>query len=410
MHQPAATVNASLVTEQSAPVSPAQRVQAIDILRGLSLFGVLMVNLVTEFRVSIFQQFLPADPAMSLVDHWTETFVSTVLELKAISLFSLLFGVGMAIQFEHLRSNPSRLPLLARRVGVLLGFGLIHMCLIWNGDILTEYALVGMLAIPFLYLPSRVLVATVLCLFALFASLSLLLPPSFWPTVAFLHQQVADANSVYANGGYGDVLRFRVHEIPAIVSLLAYIAPRTLALFLAGILVWRHGIFRHPEQHQPLLVRTAVLGLLLGAAMAFLDGHRDLAPAEYQPWIALVAPLGPVALAGRYASVLLLLLRLASARKTLGVFAPLGRMAFTNYICHSLLFGWLFYGYGLGWFGRVGAARAFLLGVAVYLTQIVASAWWLRRYRFGPIEWLWRTLMYGVRQPFLRPDSSAHPF
>jgi uncharacterized protein len=396
MQQTAMIVNDASMTEHSAPVNPTERVQAIDVLRGLALFGVLIVNLVTEFRVSVFQQFLPPDPATPLVDRIADTFVSTVLELKAISLFSLLFGVGMAIQFEHLQTSPSRLLLLARRVAALLIFGLIHMCLIWNGDILTEYALIGMLAIPFLYLPSRALSMVAIGLFALFASLSFLLPSSYWPTAAFLQQQVAGANRVYANGGYGEVLRFRLQEIPMLLPLLTYIAPRTLALVLTGILAWRSEILRR------LLVCLAFVGLLLGAVLTFMDGHgRDLVPTAYQSWLALVTPLGPVALAFGYASLLLLLLRLASTRRVLGIFAPLGRMAFTNYIGQSLIFGWLFYGYGLGWFGCLGTAQTLALGIVVYIAQIFVSAWWLRRFRFGPVEWLWRTLMYGIRQPML---------
>jgi uncharacterized protein len=77
-------------------------------------------------------------------------------------------------------------------------------------------------------------------------------------------------------------------------------------------------------------------------------------------------------------------------------------MAFTNYILQSLIFGWIFYGYGLGYFGRLGAAETLILGAAVYAAQMAVSAWWLGRYRFGPIEWLWRTMMYGVRQPMIQ--------
>jgi uncharacterized protein len=86
-------------------------------------------------------------------------------------------------------------------------------------------------------------------------------------------------------------------------------------------------------------------------------------------------------------------------KELLGWAAPLGRMAFTNYLAQSVIFGWIFYGYGLGLFGRLGVASALAIGVAVYIGQVFFSAWWLRRYRYGPVEWLWRTLMYGVRQP-----------
>ncbi|XSC48326.1 DUF418 domain-containing protein [Bradyrhizobium sp. RDT10] len=93
---------------------------------------------------------------------------------------------------------------------------------------------------------------------------------------------------------------------------------------------------------------------------------------------------------------------LESGKRLLGWAAPLGRMAFTNYLAQSLIFGWIFYGYGLGLFGRLGVATALAIGVAVYVGQVFFSAWWLDRYRYGPVEWLWRTLMYGAAQPMRR--------
>ena len=89
-------------------------------------------------------------------------------------------------------------------------------------------------------------------------------------------------------------------------------------------------------------------------------------------------------------------------KRLLGWAAPLGRMAFTNYLAQSVILGWIFYGYGLGLFGRLGVANALTIGIAVYAGQVVFSAWWLRRYRYGPVEWLWRTLMYGSAQPMSR--------
>lgn len=389
-------------SDLSVPVRPKDRIQAIDVLRGLALFGVLMVNLVTEFRVSVFQQFLPPAVAVPSIDRITDTFVSTFLELKAISLFSLLFGMGLAIQFEHLGNSESRLRLLVRRLIVLLVFGLIHMCLIWNGDILTEYALIGLVALPFLYLPNRTLIAVALTLFAFFASLASLLPPSFWPTQAWMQQQVVDANHIYANGSYLDTLNFRLREIRIILPLLVYISPRTLALFLTGIVVWRSGIFRSPATHKHTLSCVAILGLFMGGCLTILDrAGPDFVSGGFLQFLSPLLPLGPVALAFGYASVLLLLIAFTRARHALGIFAPLGRMAFTNYILQSLTFSWIFYGYGLGYFGRLGTAQTFMLGMTVYAAQLIASAWWLRWYRFGPIEWLWRTMMYGVRQPMI---------
>ena len=123
----------------SAPLAPADRLAALDILRGLALFGVMAINIVFEFRVSIFEQFLPAAKTTAPIDRAVEIFLDQFISLKAFALFSLLFGVGLAIQFDRLPAE-RRTVLLLRRLTVLLAFGLVHLTLIWNGDILTEYA------------------------------------------------------------------------------------------------------------------------------------------------------------------------------------------------------------------------------------------------------------------------------
>jgi len=114
------------------------------------------------------------------------------------------------------------------------------------------------------------------------------------------------------------------------------------------------------------------------------------------------ASLAPVVLALGYGAAVLALAHLPPSGRFLTLFAPLGRMAFTNYLLQSAVFGFIFFGYGLGQFGRMGATQALAIGIGVYVAQMAASAWWLRRYHFGPVEWLWRTLMYGVTQPMRR--------
>ena len=126
------------------PIGPSERIDAIDVLRGLALLGVVAMNVVTQFRVSIFEQFLFPKPPLSPIDSAVETILMLAVDLKALALFSLLFGAGLAIQFERLARSERRTLLLVRRLVVLLAFGLIHLCLIWNGDILTEYALAGL--------------------------------------------------------------------------------------------------------------------------------------------------------------------------------------------------------------------------------------------------------------------------
>jgi uncharacterized protein len=370
------------------PTGPAERIDAIDVLRGLALLGVVAINVVNEFRVSIFEQFLSQKPPTSPIDSAIGAILMLAVEMKALALFSLLFGAGLAIQFERLASSERRTSLLVRRLAVLLAFGLIHLCLIWNGDILTEYALAGLIVLPFLFGPRWLLAVAALAFLGLYLVMQAAPPDGLFPSTATITQHVADATRIYATGGFLDVLAFRLREIPLIVPLHVFVFPRTIGLFLLGAFGWRTGI---PQSRPRRLLSIGVPCMGLGAALILAGADA----------------LGTILLALGYGAVIIGIANLESGKKLLGWAAPLGRMAFTNYLAQSLIFGWIFYGYGLGLFGRLGVTSALAIGVAVYIGQVFFSAWWLRRFRYGPVEWLWRTLMYGVPQPMLHSPIEA---
>lgn len=387
-----------------AAISPSDRIDAIDALRGLALFGVLAVNLLTEFRVSIFQQFLPTDAQSHGLDGFVETFVSFALESKAFSLFSMLFGVSLAMQFERLSRSDRPYYLLARRLTALLGFGLLHLFFIWNGDILTAYALAGLLILPFLSLPRGSLAIASGLMFARYVVAPMLPPLIPWPDAATLSSHVAAANHIYATGGYLDVWRFSVDEVVLLLPLHAFVFPRTLALFLFGAYVWRSGVLRKPAEHRRLFLGVAAAGIVVGLALT--RGSASHAFANWGVGGLLLNALAPVVLATGYGAFVIWVAQLRGARAFFAPFAAVGRMAFTNYILQSIIFGFIFFGYGLGLFGSMKPALALLLGGVVYGLQAILSTAWLHRFRFGPLEWLWRTLMYGRMQP-MRMDSIA---
>jgi uncharacterized protein len=376
-----------MMSSTPSAVPPGERLASLDILRGVALFGVMAVNLVTEFRVSIFRQFLPIERPLPPLDSGVEAFVSLALEMKAFALFSLLFGVGLAMQFDRLSRGGRPLYWLARRLAVLLLLGLTHLLLIWNGDILAEYAVAGFLVLPFLYAPAWLLAAAFAGLLAFYVGMPLLHLPISWPDAATLQQHVAEASRVYASGGVGEIWRFSLRELPLLALLHVYIFPRTVALFFLGAFLWRTGLLRDLGRHKRALAAGALVGILAGAVLT--------------AGVGAAARLATVVLALGYGAAVLLLVQRPLAGRVLGAFAPLGRMAFTNYVMQSLIFCFIFFGYGLGQFGRMGAAQALVLGIAVYAGQMLLSAWWLARFRFGPLEWLWRTLMYGQSQPML---------
>jgi uncharacterized protein len=367
-----------------APLAAPDRLIAIDILRGIALFGVMAINVVFEFRVSIFQQFLGSDRAASPLDAAITSFLDHAIAMKAFALFSLLFGIGLAIQFE--RIDPNKRPrLLTRRLLVLLAFGVVHLTLIWNGDILTEYALAGLLALPFLFGPQWLLGAGSAASLGLYFSgaLNRLVPLA---DPASMKRQILEATHVYGSGSFSDILAFRIHEIGMIAPLHLWIFPRTLGLFLLGGFIWRTGLLRRGTEHARWLLLAG-----FAALVASIDAGRELAP---------------VTLALAYAC---LVIGAASTRRgasLLGWAAPLGRMAFTNYLMQSLIFGVVFYHYGLGLFGRLSVSAALGLGIVVYVMQGMMSIWWLTRFAFGPVEWLWRSLMYGRMQPMRRSSPA----
>ncbi len=391
----------SLRTYAMEPVAASERFAALDILRGLALMGVLLVNLESDFRVSLARHILVFHTDPNRLDCAMDVAVAGLLEFKAITIFSLLFGAGSAIFAERAAMrgmNATRF--LARRYLFLLLIGLCHLLLIWNGDILTLYAVCGALLLPILRMKTPVLGGFGIAL----VCLSFLISWDFlWPTDAVLHRLAFEADSIYATGSFKSVLAFHWHETRQfILPLLSMTVLRTWGLMTLGAAAWRAGVFRDPHRHGDLLRTVAILGGSIGVWTTFQSvtasstGH----PAPYAPLLLEAGSYVPLALA--YTAIILLLLQSPIIRRRATLFQAAGQMALTNYLMQSVVLSLLFYGYGLGLSGRLGSASAVLIGIALYVIQLGYSVWWLRRYHFGPVEWLWRTLTYGRRQPMRR--------
>ena len=365
----------------------------------------MAINVATVFRVSIFERFLPARflpirPDDTWLDRALDSILVIGIDLKALALFSLLFGVGLAIQYDHLSADARRTVLLVRRLAFLMLIGLCHLVLIWNGDILFEYAIAGFIVLPFLFLPSRMPAIAGAAMLAVFIGSSFLPPIVSMPSRAWMTQNVADAGRIYGSGGFAEMLAFRVHELPGFLPLHLSIFPRTVALMLMGAAIWRAGVFRTGSRASRYLPLVAAIGIAVGGVLAVSHANGWLGLG----WRAELSldRLATVLLAGGYGAAIILATDRAGARKLLAWAAPVGRMAFTNYLMQSAIFGWLFYGYGLGLFDKLGVAEALAIGLGVYVLQAAFSAYWLKHYLYGPVEWLWRSAMYGRRQPFLR--------
>jgi uncharacterized protein len=220
-------------------------------------------------------------------------------------------------------------------------------------------------------------------------------------------QEIERALHIYAGGSYADIVRFRLQETPRLMlPIYGILLPRTVGLFLLGMLAHRRGVFRRPAEHRRLLrfvVAGGVVVASLGTSLRALDTLGILALGRMRnPATAL--SLVPLALA--YIAALLLYACREPASDRLAWLSPVGRMALSNYLTQSLVLGFVFYSYGLGLFGRLTSAEALPIGLVLFAAQIVVSALWLRHFRFGPAEWLWRALTYGQRPPMSRARAT----
>jgi uncharacterized protein len=382
------------------PAISTERYRAIDIVRGLALFGVLMVNLLTVFRLPLLQYIGQPHSDSGMADQIVDLLVGGFLEFKALTIFSFLFGVGIAIQVERASSRGVNVRrFLLRRMGWLFVLGTAHLFLIWNGDILALYAVCGLLLLPFLGLQWKAL--------ALIGTFAIALPELVpwglpWPSGPGAASLIAQARDIYASGGYVAILSFRRQEtLSLIVPLLVSILPRTVGLMFWGVAAWRSGIVRAPERHRAGLARTFVFSVAVGGAITAnglwaVSTGRALWPALQSAAIA-----APILMALAYVSGLFVWLTPQRAAAFPGL-AATGQMALTNYLLQSIVLGFAFYGYGFGLFGKLGSAAAAVIGVVLYTVQVKVSRIYLERFRFGPFEWLWRSLAYGRRQPFVR--------
>ncbi|MCC6629501.1 MAG: DUF418 domain-containing protein [Chloroflexi bacterium] len=424
MRPPAATTPTTAI---AAPVTAAERIDTVDIVRGFALFGILAVNM-AYFSHPLFALIGGLTISTTPLDRAAAFLIRFLAEGKFYSLFSFLFGLGLVLQMTRAEARGvAFVPLYARRLLVLLGIGLIHATLIWNGDILVTYALLGFVLLLFrrqsprallvwagvllLALPLLTIVGASVLELGRLAGDSAAIDASFAASEAQFAALAAAAQRVYVTGTFAEITVQRVREYLFFLPYQLYTMPSILAMFLLGLYAGRQGIAQDIAGHLPLIRRVAAWGLGLGLPLSLLyaiisDGASRTEPTPLEAIAVTTWAIGTPALALGYAAGLTLLARLGAWRRRLMPLAAAGRMSLSNYLMQSLVCTFIFYGYGLGLFGQVGAAAGLLLTISIYAVQAPLSVWWLRRFRFGPAEWVWRTLTYGRRQPFRLPAGS----
>ena len=413
----------------TAATEPPPRIATLDIVRGIAVMGILAMNIVAfamPFQAYMNPLAYGWESSADFVS-WAVSFI--LIDGKMRGLFSFLFGASMLLVIERARANG--LPAASihyRRMFWLLVFGLIHLYLIWFGDILVGYALIGMIAWFFrnkepaaLIRWGIALVTVQLMIFAVLAAGAFYLQDAAaapgapaeivkeWHTLegqfGVLSGPALTGKLALLRGDYGSLVGYRLNaHATGPLSGLALFGSETLAYFLFGMVALKNGFLRGAWSDSAYR-RTALIGFGIGvpayALMAWIltrDGFS--VPMVFAVVMAATVPFRPLMVVATAALIILLTRRGGPLVERI---AAAGRAAFTNYLGTSLIMTTLFYGYGVGLFGHLNRASLWLPVAAMWVLILLWSKPWLDRFQYGPLEWLWRSLARGSPQPLRKP-------
>ena len=379
------------------PAPGAQRLEHIDALRGFALALVLLVHL-RDFSLYGFlsqeaQALLPSA-------RWDDVIGPVLIVLfkwKAITIFTLLFGVSFALQLDRIDSASRFSGFFVRRLFVLLLIGIVHG-IFYYGDILRYYAVMGLFLLPTTRLRPRmlVLIGIIIALFpwTLFESLT----PFHNRSAVAWEELLPSTLTAFAGSSISEMLRANVHYDWSILSSDWSFPLAMLGRLTIGAAIGRSAMLARPREHARswlwLLMVTMPVGIGLTALVCVMDGRK--VPQILHPSIRGAASLS---LGLAYIAIFLLLFQLPTWQRWTSSLIAIGRMALTNYLLQTLIAIILFYGVGFGIGPRFGLIGTLPFFAAIFGLQILFSQWWLNRFYFGPVEWIWRCLSYGFVIP-----------
>lgn len=417
-----------LTSEKSlGPVTAKERVQLLDVLRGFALFGVLLSNIIDWFSGGMFMtsQGLEMLP-LAQTDSVARTFFKIFIEGKFFTIFAILFGLGFSIQLMRAEDRVVRIvPVYMRRLFFLLLFGLFHILIFWYGDILTGYALMGFLLILFRNSKNKTLLIWSGVLMILIPSLILI--AGWYLTIAGIRKPETGVGPTFGEkaiaalgtGNYAEVflMNLKIYARYTFNPILILILSATLGRFLLGFYIGRKKLLQNAGLHLAffrkvlwwtLIISFVGIGLVYLPKILFNQSLFE----KSSPFTIVLIILNVVItlmLGLAYIAAITLLFQKSNWRNKLSVLAPIGRMALSNYLMQTIICLLIFYSFGFGLIGKVGAALSILITIIIFCAQIVFSRWWLSKFQFGPMEWLWRSLVYRHSQPMRKiPGEIAY--
>lgn len=394
---------------QRSDVRTDARIEHLDALRGLSLLGIMLVNIGVFASPwwGIGLDPVHADPLSRAVD----ALVTAVFEMKFYLLFSFLFGYSFSLQQRAAaRAGEAFAPRMRRRLLGLWVVGALHAVLLFHGDILTTYALMGAVLLGLSRASERTQLRIAHALIAATALGWGGLGVLAWADPQALADPAATAAQAQTilqgfTGAPSQVLAARWREIGGTWPILLLLqAPCALAMFLYGLIAGRREIAARLDDYRPLLRRLRIAGFAIGVPAALALGANALWPVSeaVQLWVLALSLLTAPLLSLAYAACALPWFARGGARLA-DRLAPAGRMALSNYLLQSAVLAVVFTGYGWGAMGQATPAQAVAIALAVFVAQLWLSRWWLRRFAYGPLEWLLRALTIGAWPRLRRP-------
>jgi uncharacterized protein len=372
---------------QLQPVQPNERIPELDIIRGFALFGVLMAYAIWNLGT-------PAEETYSKLDVALDIALTVLVDSKFYTIFACLFGLGFSVQLTRAEARGgSVVRVYSRRLLVLALIGLAHALLLRNGDILVPYAVTGLFLLLFRKASNRTLLIVAL-VGLVFPTLS----QSAWTFAGLsLPQRPNSTGASYLVENAAWVKYWYKSAI--------FYWPGSLPMFMFGLYLGRRRLFEHYDLYPRELRRFMFAGLATGLVMFAI---RFPIFFKFGPVRILTLLYSPHAwgMATFYVCALLLIMRRSSAwRRRLAPLGAVGRMALTNYLLQAVILVPVCLLFNL--MGAIKPWMGVALALGVWVVQVPASVWWLRRFYFGPAEWIWRSLTYGQAQPFRRASQLA---
>lgn len=383
------------------PLPATRRIDALDAIRGVALGGILLVNM------GLF-----AFPALYMApsDWWPGTTGKIVVQLisffgegKFVSMFSFLFGLGFILFLQSAeRKGLPPVRLFLRRLLVLLAIGCIHAHLIWFGDVLCFYSVLGVLLLFFRKMSPPALLkwagGLLIVPVVLYVATGTLIGPDFYKAGLSYSDAGYKAIEVYRSGTLRQIWEQNAADL--LTARMGYLmeTPMMLAMFLLGAYAGKRGIFRQPEAHEVFIRKvqtwTAWIGWPLVACFALLGQAGPNTPLGGNSMMINTYIAGPL-IGIFYIATLTRLLQRAQWQRWLRPFQAAGRMAATNYLLQSVTCVWIYYSFGGGLYAYASPPVYVLIWLLVLGGQLAVSSWWMDHFRFGPVEWIWRKLTYG---------------